>query len=429
MIQITTTHRTLQRLVRCGVFLLIIVSLAACSGKPNGGGNSFFHKPEPVYKFGLPVDSFRIDTMQVGDGETLGGIFNRLGATRQQINYILSIPRKDFDYRSIRAGKTYYAFYAPDTAGVERLNHWIYLESVRAATILHLKDSFRVEHQVKEVEIRERQAEAVIETSLWNAMGKNDLPVSLALELSEIYAWTIDFFGLQQGDSIRVYYDEEYIDGERVGIGRIHAANFYHARKWQEAFYFDSSDTTMVHHPYSGRTVGYYDGDGNSLRKAFLKAPLNYKRISSHFTYARKHPIYKVVRPHTGVDYAAPAGTPVVTIGDGVVIEKGYKGGGGNTVKIRHNSTYTTAYLHLSKFGKDIAVGKHVSQGQVIGYVGSTGSSTGPHLDFRIWKGGSPIDPLKMVSPPVEPIPAALHADFDSVVVALREMLNAVNNN
>ena len=127
-----------------------------------------------------------------------------------------------------------------------------------------------------------------------------------------------------------------------------------------------------------------------------------------------------MVRPHTGVDYAAPAGTPVVAIGDGVVIEKGYKGGGGNSVKIRHNSTYTTAYLHLSKYGKDIAVGKRVNQGQVIGYVGSTGASTGPHLDFRVWKGGTPIDPLKMVSPPVEPIPATLRPTFDSVVVALR---------
>lgn len=423
-------HKTPQRITRCGVFLLIVYIACACSGLHRHSPSfSDLHRPSPVYQFGLPVDSFRIDTAQVSDGETLGGIFHRLGATRQQQSFLLSIPRSDFDYRCIRSGQTYYAFYAPDTLGVERLCHWVYVENVRSAIILHLQDSCYVERQIKEVETRTRSAEAVIESSLWNAMTGNDLPVSLALELSEIYAWTIDFFGLQQGDSIRVYYDEQYIDGERVGTGRIHAAHFYHARKWQEAYYFDSTDSTMVSHSYNGRCIGYFDGEGNSLRKAFLKAPLNYKRISSHFTYARKHPIYKVVRPHTGVDYAAPAGTPVVTIGDGVVIEKGYKGGGGNTVKIRHNSTYTTAYLHLSKYGKDIAVGKHVSQGQVIGYVGSTGSSTGPHLDFRIWKGGSPIDPLKMVSPPVEPIPAALHADFDSVVVALREMLNAVNNN
>lgn len=424
MRQLLFNHKTPQRLIRCGVFLLITCIVYACSGSSNHNENKGTNDSiQPVYQFGLPVDSFRIDTLQVDDGETLGGIFSRLGATRQQQSFLLSIPRSEFDYRCIRSGHTYYAFYAPDTLGLEHLYHWVYMENVRSAIILHMQDSCYVEHQEKEIETRTRTAEAVIESSLWNAMTGNDLPVSLALELSEIYAWTIDFFGLQQGDSIRVYYDEQYIDGERVGIGRIHAAQFYHARKWQEAYYFDSTDSTMTQVAYDGRCTGYFDNEGNSLRKAFLKAPLNYKRISSHFTYARKHPIYKTVRPHTGVDYAAPAGTPVVSIGDGVVIEKGYKGGGGNTVKIRHNSTYTTAYLHLSKYGKDIAVGKHVSQGQVIGYVGSTGSSTGPHLDFRIWKGGSPIDPLKMVSPPVEPIPTVLRSDFDSVVVALREKL------
>ena len=154
-----------------------------------------------------------------------------------------------------------------------------------------------------------------------------------------------------------------------------------------------------------------------------MKAPLNYKRISSGFTYARKHPIYKVVRPHTGVDYAAPMGTPVVSIGDGVVTMKEYKGGGGHTVKIKHNSTYTTAYLHLSKYAKGLAVGKHVKQGEVIGYVGSSGSSTGPHLDFRVWKNGSPIDPLKMQSPPAEPIPAQYKDTFAIVVEHYRQLL------
>ena len=161
------------------------------------------------------------------------------------------------------------------------------------------------------------------------------------------------------------------------------------------------------------------------MRKAFLKAPLNYKRISSHFTYARKHPIYKTVRPHTGVDYAAPMGTPVVAIGDGVVQFKAYKGGGGNTIKIKHNSTYTTAYLHLSGYAKGLAVGQRVKQGQVIGYVGSTGSSTGPHLDFRVWKNGAPVDPLKLESPPAIPIPDGLKADFQRIVGVYRPFISS----
>ncbi|MBQ0119435.1 MAG: M23 family metallopeptidase [Bacteroidales bacterium] len=408
-----------QRLVRCGVFLLFMAGIASCAGSKGNDDQGTMHDAQcTVYQFGLPTDAFRIDTGQVHDGETLGGIFCRLGASREQQNYLLCLNKDEFDYRTIRSGKRYYAFYAPDTLGVEHLCHWVYEQDVRTAVVLHMQDSFYVEQQTKDIDVRPCTAEAVIESNLWNAMINNDLPVSLALELSEIYAWTIDFFGLQQGDSIRVYYDEQWVDNNRIGIGRIHAAHFYHARTWQEAYYFDARCTMP-----DAQCVGYFDADGNSLRKAFLKAPLNYKRISSHFTYARKHPIYKVVRPHTGVDYAAPAGTPVVSIGDGVVIEKGYKGGGGNTVKIRHNSTYTTAYLHLSKFAKGLAVGKHVAQGEVIGYVGSTGSSTGPHLDFRVWKGGSPIDPLKMVSPPVEPIPAELRPTSDSVVVGLREHL------
>lgn len=407
----------MHNLLRTGLLGLCVLLLSAC-GKPAAGEQEYIDEEiVPIrYEYGLAIDSFRVDTGYVSNGETLGGILNRLGATRQQINQVGTLAREEFDVRQIRAGKQFLALYATDSAKNEVLQYWVYLPDARTAKVLHLTDSLHVEHLQKPIRIVPRKAEVVIESSLWNAMAGNDLPVELALELSEIYAWTIDFFGLQQGDSIRVFYDEQYVDSVRWGIGRIYAANFYHGKRWQEAYWFDIADYQAT----DTRCRGYFDAEGNSLRKAFLKAPLNYKRISSKFTYARKHPVYKVVRPHTGVDYAAPAGTPVVAIGDGVVIEKGYKGGGGNTVKIRHNSTYTTAYLHLSKYGKDIAVGKRVNQGQVIGYVGSTGASTGPHLDFRVWKGGTPIDPLKMVSPPVEPVPATLRPTFDSVVVALR---------
>lgn len=407
----------MHNLLRTGLLGLCVLLLSAC-GKPAAGEQEYIDEEiVPIrYEYGLAIDSFRVDTGYVSNGETLGGILNRLGATRQQINQVGTLAREEFDVRQIRAGKQFLALYATDSAKNEVLQYWVYLPDARTAKVLHLTDSLHVEHLQKPIRIVPRKAEVVIESSLWNAMAGNDLPVELALELSEIYAWTIDFFGLQQGDSIRVFYDEQYVDSVRWGIGRIYAANFYHGKRWQEAYWFDIADYQET----DTRCRGYFDAEGNSLRKAFLKAPLNYKRISSKFTYARKHPVYKVVRPHTGVDYAAPAGTPVVAIGDGVVIEKGYKGGGGNSVKIRHNSTYTTAYLHLSKYGKDIAMGKRVNQGQVIGYVGSTGASTGPHLDFRVWKGGTPIDPLKMVSPPVEPVPATLRPTFDSVVVALR---------
>lgn len=393
--------------------LCIALAIAFTSCTKNNNGQQ---AQEPVvrYEYGLAVDSFRIDTCVVNAGETLGGMLNKLGATRKQINNVTLMSRDEFDVRTIRPGKTYYAFYQTDTAGVERLEYYVYLHNIREAVVLHLADSVHVEKQLKDIIHKERAAEAVIESSLWNAMVGNNLPIELALELSDIYAWTIDFFGLQKGDSIRVFYDEQYVDTTRIGIGRIYAAHFYHGRKWQEAYWFED-----------GKIANYFDADGNSLRKAFLKAPLNYKRISSGFTYNRMHPVHKVVRPHTGVDYAAPMGTPVVTIGDGVVIMKEYRGGGGHTVKIKHNSTYTTAYLHLSKYAAGLAVGKHVKQGDVIGYVGSSGTSTGPHLDFRVWKNGTPIDPLKMQSPPAEPIPAQYKDTFATIVAGYKDKIIA----
>ena len=394
------------------LILLCLIGLVACKKTASTGEQTTEEEVAIRTEFGLPIDSFRIDTFVVRDGETLGGMLGKLGASQKQINQITLLPSSTFDVRTIRAGKTYYAFYQKDTTGVEKLQYYIYLASIREAIVLHFADSIQVEKQVKEIIHKERSAQAVIESSLWNAMVGNNLPIELALELSEIYAWTIDFFGLQKGDSIRVYYDEQYVDTTRIGIGRIYAAEFYHGKVWQEAYWFEAENTR-----------NYYDSKGNSMRKAFLKAPLSYKRISSGFTYKRLHPVHKVYKPHTGVDYAAPMGTPVMTIGDGTVIQREYRGGGGNTVKIKHNATYTTAYLHLSKFADGLKVGQHVKQGQVIGYVGSTGTSTGPHLDFRVWKNGTPIDPLKMDSPPAEPIPAQLKDTFNTIVEGYKAKL------
>ena len=396
------------------LILLCLIGLVACKKTASTGEQTTEEEVAIRTEFGLPIDSFRIDTFVVKDGETLGGMLGKLGANQKQINQITLLPSSTFDVRTIRTGKTYYAFYQKDTTGVEKLQYYIYLASIREAIVLHFADSIQVEKQVKEIIHKERSAQAVIESSLWNAMVGNNLPIELALELSEIYAWTIDFFGLQKGDSIRVYYDEQYVDTTRIGIGRIYAAEFYHGKVWQEAYWFEAENTR-----------NYYDSKGNSMRKAFLKAPLSYKRISSGFTYKRLHPVHKVYKPHTGVDYAAPMGTPVMTIGDGTVIQREYRGGGGNTVKIKHNATYTTAYLHLSKFADGLKVGQHVKQGQVIGYVGSTGTSTGPHLDFRVWKNGTPIDPLKMDSPPAEPIPAQLKDTFSTIVAGYKAKLIA----
>jgi murein DD-endopeptidase MepM/ murein hydrolase activator NlpD len=254
-----------------------------------------------------------------------------------------------------------------------------------------------------------------INTSLWNAMTDAGANPILANDLSDIYAWSIDFFGLQVGDSFSVVCDEEFVDTLSIGYGRIHAAYFRHANK----------DFYAV--PFTQEGVeSYYDLEGNSLRKAFLKAPLKFSRISSRFSNSRLHPVLKIRRPHHGVDYGAPSGTPVFAIGDGKIIKAshGYNNGGGNMLKIRHNSIYETAYLHLKGFAPGISAGIYVKQGDLIGYVGSTGLSTGPHLDFRFYKNGAAIDPLKVEAPPVEPIHEANKVAFDSVKTFTLKMLD-----
>lgn len=407
--------------MRYKFYTLLILSLLffACKDK-NANNNSSSENDSTsvnavshskIIKYGVDVTDLIESENTISPGHSLSNILSSSGADANSINNLNLIPDSILNPQKINAGNKYTIYNVNDSA--HTLRYFVYHKSKQDFVVLEfLEDTIIASIFSKPAISKKRVSGAVITSSLWNAISDSELDINLALKLSDIYAWSIDFFGLQKMDSFIVYYSELYIDNEPIGIDSIYSAIFYHANHPYYAIYFEKGDIK-----------GYWDLEGNSLRKAFLKAPLSFSRISSHFTYARKHPIYKTVRPHTGVDYAAPAGTPVMSIGDGVVIAKGYKGGGGNTIKIRHNSVYTTAYLHLSKFASNIKEGTHVSQGQVIGYVGSTGSSTGPHLDFRVWKNGEPINPLKLESPPVEPIPDNLKAEFDSIKIPLIEIL------
>ncbi|MEZ4849684.1 MAG: peptidoglycan DD-metalloendopeptidase family protein [Bacteroidia bacterium] len=255
----------------------------------------------------------------------------------------------------------------------------------------------------------------IIKTSLYQAiMDVEESPV-LVSELADVYAWAIDFFGLQSGDSFKAMYTTYEVDGQPAGFGNIITASFTHMDKEFLAYSFDQ-----------GEGVEFFDEEGNSLRKTFLKAPLNFTRISSRFSYSRLHPVLKYRRPHLGVDYAAPSGTPVQAVGDGEVITAAYSGGAGKMVKIKHNSNYTTAYLHLSGYGKGVKAGAHVRQGDIIGYVGSTGLSTGPHLDFRFYKNGVPVDPLKVDPPSANPITEAFKAEFEKEKSRQQEILSKI---
>ncbi len=409
--------RNCIKYIFASIILFVAFAFAGCKGNGaanEGDANDSTHVvvEEPRHiEYGVDVTDLDVVQGKVANGQIITSLLRNLGADKKAITQAAFIPDSVFDVRRMKAGQRYSAYYTQDS--VPQLVYLVYQHSVTDFIVFHFEDSLHVEQYTKPTTVKTRQGEFVVETSLWNAIIDADMNMVLALQLSDIYAWTVDFFGLQKGDRFRVYYDELFVDTVSIGISKIHAACYTRGEKDIYAVFYENDDVS-----------GYWDLEGNNVKKAFLKAPLSFSRVSSKFTYARKHPVYKTVRPHTGVDYAAPMGTPVMAIGDGVVTFKGYKGGGGHTVKIKHNSTYTSAYLHLSKYGKGIAEGVRVTQGQVIGYVGSSGTSTGPHLDFRIWKNGTPIDPLKMDSPPTEPIPTNARAEFDSVKTVMVKILN-----
>lgn len=353
-------------------------------------------------QFGIAVDSFQVLEGRVQRNQTLSQILSAYNISASVTHQIAGFSRELFDVRRIRQGNNYKLFLSNDSLNLP--HYFVYqLDPVEYVRI-RLNDTIIIERDSKDVNQVLKKASGTINSSLWNAMTSNNMPPVLAIELSEMYAWTIDFFGLREGDSFRIFYYENYIDSTSVGIDRIKAASFTHMGKDIYAIPFEQDST-----------LSFFDQDGNSLRRTFLKAPLRYRRISSGFSHSRMHPIHRVRRPHYGVDYAAPAGTPVYAIGDGRVIETSYSRGGGNMVKIRHNSVYTTAYMHLRNFSSGIRPNVWVEQGDVIGYVGSTGTSTGPHLDFRVWRNGQAVDPLSIESPPVEPVKEENIADFSRI--------------
>ncbi|MGQ1784923.1 peptidoglycan DD-metalloendopeptidase family protein [Saccharicrinis sp. GN24d3] len=350
--------------------------------------------PKPAHlMFGLPVDSFVIENNKVKRNEFLASILLRYDIPYKQIDLLAHKSKDTFDVRKIKVGNPYYVFLDHDTLHTAR--YFVYEIDKINYVVYNLNDSITITKGQKPVRKVQRTATGIITSSLWNAMTENNASPVLALELSDIYAWTVDFFGIEKGDYFKVMYTEDYVDSTSVGIRSIEAALFHHRGDDYYAFNFMEDSTTY----------NYFDEKGNSLRKAFLKAPLKFSRISSRFSHSRYHPVLKIRRPHHGIDYAAPKGTHVYSIGDGRVIAKGYQAkGGGNYLKIKHNSVYTTVYMHLNGFTKGISKGDKVKQGDLIGYVGSTGLSTGPHLDFRVFKNGKPIDPLKVKAPPVEPV-------------------------
>lgn len=366
--------------------------------------------------FGFCPDSLDQQISSVQKNETLSDILSNFGVSDNDIVQIVNKSKAVIDERKIIAGNTYYTFTKQDS--LNSLVCLVYEKNPMDFIVFNLLDSVNVYESVKEVTIRENQKSAIIENSLYVSLMQSDASPELAVKLSQIFAWQIDFYHLQENDYFKVIYEEMYVDSNLIGIGKIKAA------------YFNQGGKEFYAIPFVQDSVNqYFDENGNSLRKAFLKAPLEFSRISSRFSRSRLHPVLKTRRPHLGVDYAAPVGTPVRSTGDGVVIDAGYRGGNGRYIKIRHNSVYTTMYMHLSRFAKGIKKGISVQQGKVIGYVGSSGLSTGPHLDYRFFLNGKPVDPLKVELPPSHPVKKEMKAEYEVVKDSTIERLNKIEIN
>ena len=357
------------------------------------------------------LDSLRCVEGKVKSGQFFSTLMTGLGLNAQEAYDLTMACDTVFDVKNLRVGNEYKAYYDGQI-----LKYVLYRQDRTSDILFECQTPYKVSKVTRPVTVRKRYADVTINSSLWNDMKAAGASPLIILSLSDIYAWTVDFFGLQKGDRFRVLYEEKVCDGEVIAIDTVRYAIFSHNGKDLPMVMYDQKDGGNI----------WWNEKGESMRKAFLKAPLKFSRISSGFSYARRHPVTRRVQPHTGIDYAAPKGTPVMSIGDGVVTSKKYEGAGGNTVRIRHNSVYSTAYLHLSGYAKGLKVGQRVRQGEVIGYVGSTGRSTGPHLDFRVWKNGSPINPLKMESPPAEPLKKENLEDFELVHKKYRAQVDSI---
>lgn len=394
-----------KRLPVC-IVLMILISCFACKrdqpvNEDEDIDTQWVDSLQHLYQYGICIDSLNVKEYLMKNGDNPASIFSGLGFSALKADSISKASASVLDPTKLRAGMHYYTFVTTDS--LEIIRYVAFAKTLTDYAVIDLTgDTINAYEFNKPIMLRKRYTKGVLNSSLWNVIKANGGDPFLAMKISDVYAWQIDFFDIKEGDSFKVMYNEAYIDDTTtLGIASIEGAIFTHQGKDYIAIPFTQDSISE-----------YFDEEGKSLRKAFLKAPLDLFRITSRFTNARFHPILKRYRAHHGVDYAAPSGTPVRSIGAGTVIAKGYEGGGGNFLKVKHNSVYTTTYMHLSRFAKGIQVGSSVQQGQEIAYVGSTGLSTGPHLDFRVHKNGQPINPLAMDAPPSKPVKPAYRDSF-----------------
>lgn len=369
---------------------------------------------EPTFYLTIPSDTLRFENHKIVSGESFGALLGKRGISTSQIYKIAAAVEDEFNVRRIRA-EVEVKFATGDSSIFP--SYFIYPESKYEYWIVSLQDSLYAKKVEKERIVRRREISGTIEDALYLSVARAGGTQALAMSLVEVYAWSIDFFRLQKGDQFSVVYEEEYVDDTTyVGLKGVIASNINHV------------DNDFYAFPYKNELGfhDYYDEEGRSLRKTFLRAPLDFTRISSRYSGRRFHPVQKRWKAHLGTDYAAPTGTPIMTTADGVVIAAKYTSANGNYVKVRHNGTYTTQYLHMSKIGSGIKNGVRVKQGEVIGYVGSTGLATGPHVCYRFWVNGKQVDPYKQKLPDAEPLTAERMSAYKTYMKELKTRLDAI---
>ena len=362
-----------------------------------------------------PLPALDVSAGRLRSGQTLSAALQSKGISASMVHTIATGMRPVFDFRYSRPGDEYWLGRHPDGEFME----FRYTRSnVQRYVLRNVEGELVAQAYQPEVELRPARLAGVVQTSLYEAMRQLGEESELAHDFAKIFAWDVDFSrNVQPGDEFQVYYERRVlVEGGRqdyLGPGRILAARYSNADDDYAAIYFETEEDRG----------GYYRLDGSSVERQFLRAPLNYRRISSNYTSSRLHPVLKVRRPHPAIDYAAPTGTPVWSVGNGTVIHVGRLGGLGKTVKVRHANGYVSFYGHLSRYPNGLSVGDRVRQKQVVGYVGSTGVATGPHLDFRMQQGGKYINPASVQAPPGEPISpskmAAFLAERDTYLDAL----------
>jgi murein DD-endopeptidase MepM/ murein hydrolase activator NlpD len=370
------------------------------------------------FKFGYNLNNYRVVNDTVRSGDSFGVLLEKHYLFYPQIHHIAEKTKAVFDVRRLRIGKPYSVLYAKDE--VQKPLVFIYQPNKIEYIVVEFCDSIIAYSERKPIKIVEMETAGVIQNTLSETMEEQGLPTQLIYDMSDdIYAWTIDFSRLQKGDNFKVIYNKRFVDDSiYAGIESVKAAFFEHKGESFYAFNYLNKD--------SKNNTDYFDENAKSLRKAFLKAPLRFSRISSRYNLRRRIAYYgNRVKPHKGTDFAAPIGTPILATANGTVVESRRKGGNGNYVKIRHNATYSTQYLHMSK--RLVSVGAYVKQGDVIGKVGMTGNTGGPHVCYRFWKNGKQVDPFRQKLPDAKALPAQLKYDFIEFIAPLKQQLDSIN--